>query len=114
MGRNSVIIKSFLQTCLLHAIYKLQVMPADVQLTTRFEGTIPEAKLEAAQLEGPRDSELGSSVHKLDTDVAALLKEYIDAMEKIKLREGIKIAMSISSLGNKFFQVCFCQASMHS
>lgn len=32
--------------------------------------------------------------------------EYVAAMEKIKLREGIKIVMALSADGNKFIQVC--------
>ena len=49
--------------------------------------------------------ELQSAVRKLESDVQESVKEYIEAMERTKLREGIRIAMSISSLGNKFFQV---------
>ena len=48
---------------------------------------------------------MAPAVSKLNQDVGELVKEYIDAMEKMKLREGIRLAMSISSLGNKFFQV---------
>lgn len=33
------------------------------------------------------------------------VEEYINAMERIKIKEGIRIVMSISADGNKFLQV---------
>ena len=68
----------------------------------RFDGQVPEARLEGA---AAGEAGISSSIDKLSCDVRELTREYVDAMEKIKLREGIKIAMSVSSLGNKFFQV---------
>ena len=70
----------------------------------RFEGRVPEALLGISTPDS-LETDLPGALRKLETDVQGLVKEYIEAMEKIKLREGIRIAMSISSLGNKFFQV---------
>lgn len=33
------------------------------------------------------------------------MEEYFGALEKVKLREGIRLAMLISADGNKFLQV---------
>ena len=71
----------------------------------RFEGRVPEAVLDISTSDS-LELDLPGAVRKLETDVQGLVKDYIAAMEKIKLREGIRVAMSISSLGNKFFQVC--------
>lgn len=70
----------------------------------RFEGRVPDSLSDITTFD-TEESDLQASVKKLETDIEGLVKEYIEAMEKIKLREGIRIAMSISSLGNKFFQV---------
>lgn len=44
-------------------------------------------------------------VAELGKLASSKLAEYVAAMEKIKLREGIKIVMSMSADGNKFIQV---------
>ncbi|XP_050217226.1 probable methionine--tRNA ligase [Mercurialis annua] len=41
---------------------------------------------------------------KLAEDVGKLLGQYVEAMEKVKLKQGLKIAMSISSEGNAYLQ----------
>ncbi|KAK7256743.1 hypothetical protein RIF29_30201 [Crotalaria pallida] len=41
---------------------------------------------------------------KLANEVSAYLEQYIEAMEKVKLKQGLKIAMSISSEGNRYLQ----------
>ncbi|XP_058730356.1 probable methionine--tRNA ligase isoform X2 [Vicia villosa] len=41
---------------------------------------------------------------KLASKVAAYLEQYIEAMEKVKLKQGLKIAMSISGEGNAYLQ----------
>ncbi|KAF7836516.1 putative methionine--tRNA ligase [Senna tora] len=41
---------------------------------------------------------------KLADKVAAYVEQYIEAMEKVKLKQGLKIAMSISSEGNGYLQ----------
>ena len=43
-------------------------------------------------------------VEQLGAEVSELVRRYIDCMDRIKLREGIKTAMTISAAGNKFFQ----------
>ncbi|EDR25712.1 methionine-tRNA synthetase, putative [Entamoeba dispar SAW760] len=39
-----------------------------------------------------------------EKEIKELYKEYLNAMENVKLKEGLKIAMSISSVGNKYLQ----------
>ncbi|XP_052211175.1 probable methionine--tRNA ligase [Diospyros lotus] len=50
----------------------------------------------------------GSESHLLTNILAAKISEfvqqYVDAMEKVKLKQGLKIAMSISSEGNAYLQ----------
>ncbi|EFJ27840.1 hypothetical protein SELMODRAFT_171855 [Selaginella moellendorffii] len=41
---------------------------------------------------------------KLAEEVSELLQQYVDSMEKTKLKNGLKVAMSISSLGNSYLQ----------
>ncbi|EEF44189.1 methionine-tRNA synthetase, putative [Ricinus communis] len=43
---------------------------------------------------------------KLAEDVGKLLGQYVEAMEKVKLKQGLKTAMSISSEGNAYLQEC--------
>ncbi|GAU22503.1 hypothetical protein TSUD_296220 [Trifolium subterraneum] len=42
--------------------------------------------------------------NKFANKVAAYLEQYIEAMEKVKLKQGLKIAMSISGEGNAYLQ----------
>ncbi|KAJ6825288.1 putative methionine--tRNA ligase isoform X1 [Iris pallida] len=50
----------------------------------------------------------GAELHHLTNSLAGsvckLVDQYIDAMEKVKLKQGLKIAMSISSEGNAYLQ----------
>ncbi|KFK24871.1 hypothetical protein AALP_AA8G035800 [Arabis alpina] len=50
----------------------------------------------------------GAESHPLTQSLAEkvkiLVKEYVDAMEKVKLKQGLKTAMSISSEGNAYLQ----------
>ncbi|CAN0875335.1 Probable methionine--tRNA ligase [Linum grandiflorum] len=41
---------------------------------------------------------------KLAEEVGRLVDQYLEAMEKVKLKQGLKIAMSISSEGNAYLQ----------
>ncbi|KAK9807550.1 hypothetical protein WJX72_002305 [[Myrmecia] bisecta] len=45
-----------------------------------------------------------AEVVELGQKVAPLVDQYVAALEKIRIREAIKIAMSISAVGNKFIQ----------
>ncbi len=42
---------------------------------------------------------------ELGGQVQPLVQQYIELLEKIKIREAIRIALVVSSLGNKLFQV---------
>lgn len=59
-----------------------------------FDGVIPETK--------------GAQTHTLTTDLVAKVYDnvlqYIDAMEKVSIKKGLKIAMAVSSLGNQYLQ----------
>lgn len=50
----------------------------------------------------------GAEAHKLTVDlgerVGKLVEQYVEAMEKVKLKQGLKTAMSISSEGNCYLQ----------
>ena len=61
----------------------------------RFGGVIPAAASEAAQ----------PALAELNEKVAPLVEQYLALMEKIKLKDGIRMAMNVSFAGNKFFQV---------
>ena len=61
----------------------------------RFDGILPSAASEAAQ----------PALAELNEKVAPLVEQYTALMEKIKLKDGIRMAMNVSFAGNKFFQV---------
>lgn len=61
----------------------------------RYGGVIPAATAEAAQ----------PAIGELNSRVGPLVEQYVAALEKIKLKEGIRLVMAISAAGNKFFQV---------
>ena len=61
------------------------------------DGSIPSATCEAAQ----------PALADLNSKVAPLVEQYIALMEKIKLKDGIRMAMNVSFAGNKFLQVKF-------
>jgi len=50
----------------------------------------------------------GAEAHKLTADlgerVGKLVEQYVEAMEKVKLKQGLKTAMSISTEGNGYLQ----------
>ncbi|XP_056168384.1 probable methionine--tRNA ligase isoform X1 [Syzygium oleosum] len=50
----------------------------------------------------------GADLHSLTTELAEkvgkLVEQYVEAMEKVKLKQGLKTAMSISSEGNAYLQ----------
>ena len=61
----------------------------------RFDGVLPSAASEAAQ----------PALAELNEKVVPLVEQYTALMEKIKLKDGIRMAMNVSFAGNKFFQV---------
>ncbi|KAK9918584.1 hypothetical protein WJX75_005162 [Coccomyxa subellipsoidea] len=61
---------------------------------SRYGGIIPAGTSEAAQ----------AAVAELNGRVGPLVQQYVAALEKIKLKEGIRLVMTISAAGNKFFQ----------
>lgn len=58
----------------------------------KYDGVVPEADLS------------GDAEKALIKDVNELLAQYVDAMENVKLRQGLSIAMSISARGNLYLQ----------
>ncbi|KAL3681854.1 hypothetical protein R1sor_024810 [Riccia sorocarpa] len=59
-----------------------------------YGGVVPEAP-------GAESHELTSA---LGANVGQLVKEYVEAMEKVKLKQGLRTAMNVSSLGNLYLQ----------
>ena len=53
---------------------------------------------------------VGAAVAKLSAQTKELVDQYVAAMEAIKLRDGIKLAMAVSGKANKFLQVRSRQA----
>ncbi|KAF8839622.1 methionyl-tRNA synthetase [Paxillus ammoniavirescens] len=68
-------------------------------VSSQYEGTIPESGDAPGPLSpnDPLDAEFISEVNNL-------LKEYIDAMESVKLRLGLQTVMLLSSRGNGYLQ----------
>lgn len=64
-------------------------------LPCRYGGVVPAVTSEAAQ----------PAIAELNSRVGPLVEQYVAALEKIKLKEGIRLVMTISATGNKFFQV---------
>ena len=65
-----------------------------MMLCPRFEGVVPSAECPGAQ----------PALAELNAKVAPLVEQYLAALERIKLKEGIRLAMLVSAAGNKFFQ----------
>lgn len=51
-----------------------------------------------------QDAESHPSTKALGDKVGELVEQYVDAMEKVKLKQGLKIAMAISTEGNGYLQ----------
>ena len=61
----------------------------------RFGGVVSSAACQGAK----------AALSELNARVGPLAESYVAALEKIKIKEGIRLVMSISACGNKFFQV---------
>ncbi|KAL2918405.1 methionine--tRNA ligase mes1 [Polyrhizophydium stewartii] len=61
-------------------------------INAKYDGVIPAY----AVTEGPEK--------KLIEDVNVLLKQYVEALEAVKIRQGLRLFMDISSLGNLYLQ----------
>lgn len=68
-------------------------------VSSQYNGIIPESSDEPGPLSpnDPLDSEFINEVN-------ALLKEYVDALESVKIRLGLQIAMLVSNRGNGYLQ----------
>ena len=60
----------------------------------RFDGVVPSAECPGAE----------PALAELNAKVAPLVEQYMAALERIKLKEGVRLAMLVSAAGNKFFQ----------
>lgn len=70
-------------------------------MSSKFGGVIPESG------EAPGafvDSEVDALDPTFLSDINALLQEYIDSMEAIKIRHSLSVVMAISSRGNEYLQ----------
>ena len=61
----------------------------------RFGGVVPDSS----------DPSAADGLHKLGQKVDRLLQTYLAAMEKIRLRDGIRIAFEVTRAGNGFITV---------
>lgn len=61
----------------------------------RFSGVVPEATHPAA----------AETLAALGAKIAPLVTAYVAAMEKMKIREGIRIAFDVTRAGNLFITV---------
>ena len=68
-------------------------------VSSQYNNTIPNSE-DVPGPYSPNDSLDGEFI----TDVNALLKEYIDAMDAVKLRHGLQIVMLISNRANTYLQ----------
>ncbi len=50
-------------------------------------------------------SRTSNEVRMAFTTLSRQVEEYVAAMERIKIKEGIRLVMSVSADGNKFLQV---------
>jgi methionyl-tRNA synthetase len=56
--------------------------------------------------EVPAATEAGADVAaELGAALSGHVAAYLEAMERVKLKEGVRILMAVSAAGNKFFQV---------
>ena len=60
-----------------------------------FEGVVPAASTKGME-----------RVAELNAEVGDLCDQYLDCLEKIKIRDAIVKVLMVSAAGNKFFQVC--------
>ncbi|OLL26806.1 putative methionine--tRNA ligase, cytoplasmic [Neolecta irregularis DAH-3] len=61
-------------------------------VNAKYDGVVPEFSVQ------------GETISILRTDVARILKDYIEAMEAVKIRHGLELAMELSSRGNLYLQ----------
>ena len=66
-----------------------------------YDGVIPDS----GDAPGPYSPNDTDGDAEFFSDINALLKEYIDAMEYAKLRLGLQTVMAISARGNLYLQV---------
>jgi methionyl-tRNA synthetase len=68
-------------------------------VAAKYDGVVPDGGDEPGPI-SPNDSTDADFI----SDVNALLKEYVDAMELTKIRQGLHTVMSISARGNLYLQ----------
>lgn len=91
-GNNNVLLKNF-------GNYVNRVIKF---LTDQFNGVIPES----GDAEGPLPTDSDEADPSFVSEVNELLAEYLDSMDRVKLRQGLNLVMSISARGNAYLQRC--------
>lgn len=64
-------------------------------LTAKYKGVVPDYT---------KDSTDTAGIKKLESDVNQILKSYIEAMDSLKLKHGLNLAMNLSTRANLFLQ----------
>lgn len=64
-------------------------------LTAKYKGVVPDYTKDSADTAG---------IKKLEADVNQILKSYIEAMDSLKLKHGLNLAMNLSTRANLFLQ----------
>lgn len=91
-GNNNVLLKNF-------GNYVNRVIKF---LTDQFNGVIPES----GDAEGPLPTDSDEADPSFVSEVNELLAEYLDSMDRVKLRQGLNLVMSVSARGNAYLQRC--------
>ena len=68
-------------------------------IAKNYEGVVPDGGDEGGPL-SPNDEQDAEFI----SDINSLLQQYIDSLESVKLRQGLHLAMQISSRGNQYLQ----------
>ncbi|KAJ1307882.1 hypothetical protein OPQ81_001962 [Rhizoctonia solani] len=91
-GNNNVLLKNFGN--FVNRVIKF--------LTDQFKGVIPES----ADAPGPLPPNEDEADPTLVSEINDLFGEYLDSMERVKLRHSLNLVMSISARGNAYLQRC--------
>ncbi|KDN48599.1 hypothetical protein RSAG8_02586, partial [Rhizoctonia solani AG-8 WAC10335] len=91
-GNNNVLLKNFGN--LVNRVIKF--------LTDKFNGVIPES----GDAPGPLPPNEDEADPTFVSEINDLLTEYLDSMDRVKLRHSLNLVMSISARGNAYLQRC--------
>lgn len=73
-------------------------------ISTKYNGIIPDSGEKPGVFSNDDTTTEADPDPTFLSDISALLKEYIDAMDVVKIRSGLHIVMQISARGNSYLQ----------